>query len=129
MFEAQYLMTKSTEGESVFSPWFPRQGDCIRATLDVIQLSNATLVVEVFTKNSEDTNDGDNADSGGTPTSITATGPGRSTQEWSRTVATTIGLEELVRYKFTIKSEDGSLAWVLFRMVPPAWFDAVLPQP
>ena len=129
MFEAQYFFTIDETGESIFGPWFPRGGDAVRTTLDVVQIStNASLRVELFTKNSEETTDGADADTGHT-TNITATTAVRTTEEWSRTEDTDIGLKELIRYKFTLTSTDGGLARVLFRMLPPVWFDAVLPQP
>jgi hypothetical protein len=48
----------------VLSPWFPRQGNSVRMTLDVTQINAATIEVRVFTKNSEDAGDGADADAG-----------------------------------------------------------------
>ena len=88
MFEAQLLMVEST----VFSPWFPRGGDGVRATLDVVKISGATIKVELFTKNSEDTGDGDNADTtAGTKQNISRSSVGRTTEEWSQAAVAGIG--------------------------------------
>ena len=114
MFSAQYLPS----GATVFSPWFERQGDFLRATADLAQLgSGAQLVVEVFTKNKEDTSDGTNADSGAT-TKITLTTATRGTTDWGPSLSP--ALKELVRYKYTVTTN-----WVLFRMLTPVWFNAV----
>ena len=114
MFEGQILVCDGDGSYSVFSPWFPRGGDNLLATLEVIERDTATLTVRVFTKNSEDSGDGDDADS-----SVTISGgaPGRTTEEWEG------NLEELVRYKFTVAGTTGK--WTLFRMLPPVWFDDV----
>ena len=74
-------------------------------------------MVEVFTKNKEDTSDGTNADSGAT-TKITLTTATRGTTEWGPSLSP--ALKELVRYKYTVTTN-----WVLFRMLTPVWFNAV----
>lgn len=117
MFEAQLLFEDSV----VLGPWFPRQADWVRLTLDVVAIAAATIKVELFTKSMEDPGDGSNADSAGTPTAITATATGRTTTEWK---SATVGLKELCRYKFTVTG-SGEGEWVLFRMLAPVWFDSV----
>lgn len=118
MFEAQILM----KGCTVYSPWFPRQADSVRITAELIARSGATLKVELFTKNKEDVGDGTNADSAGSPTNITLSSAGRATTEWlSRS---TIGLKEIVRFKFTVTGTY-DYDWALFRMLAPVWFDSV----
>lgn len=78
--------------------------------------------MQVYSKNSEDIGDGDDADSGVT---ITATTPGRYTKEWDSAKATNPSkIYELVRYKFTGKSSTAT-DYVLFRMLPATWFDSV----
>ncbi len=127
MFEAQLLNSPGGSLVEVYSPWFPREGDLGRFTLEVVDIDNnhvnATmqLTVAAFTKNREDTGNGSNAIGA---TSIVRTTAGRSTSEWVSTSST--GFKELVRYKFTFQNagEEGG-GWVLFRMLPPAWFDAV----
>ncbi len=116
MFEAQLLMGQGSEGTQVFSPWFPRQGDNARMTLEVVAISGATIKVEVFTKSSETDGDGSLAGTSGTD-KIERTTAGRETYEWSG------NLNELVRYKFTVT--DATTKWVLFRMLPPVWFDTI----
>lgn len=119
MFQAQFLAVGSSS-VVIYSPWFPRQGDYLRATAEIVAISgtNANLEIEVFTKKSEDTTNGIDADTG---TSISANGAGRGTAEWGP--AGSNGISELVRYRFTASGNPGS--WVLFRMLPPVWFDAV----
>lgn len=116
MFQAQLLMS----GTDVYSPWFKRGGDGLRATLDfVAQSGGNVLTVRAFTKNEADTGDGTDAISAVTITASTT--PGRFTSEWLSTVST--GLKELVRYKFSLANTASG--WALFRMLPPVWFDAV----
>lgn len=118
MFTAQYLPT----GTTIWSPWFSRQGDYLRPTLEVVANggSSPTITVKVYTKNTEDTTDGTNADSG---TTITGTTAGtRYTAEWVPSPNASHGLDELVRYQFAV---TGSSAWVLFRMLTPVWFNKV----
>lgn len=117
MFEAQYVITQDgVSGITIFSPWFPRRGDRIRYTLDVVDGKNAKVAVTLFHKNSEDTGDGST-----TGSSIASTVTvGRTDQEF------TTGLKELVRYQFVVKADsNGTLGFVAFRMLPPIWFDAV----
>lgn len=126
MFEGQMLIKGSGSGTIVFSPWFPRHGDSVRCALDLeAATTNGTLTVDLFTKNTEDTGDGSNSDSSGSAKITSTAGtPGRYAAEWVS--KGTIGLKELVRYRFTA---GGSAAtdWVLFRMLPPVWFDSVAP--
>ena len=114
MFQAQLLMA----GTDVYSPWFKRGGDDLRATLEVVAQSGGNaLTVRVFTKKEEDTGDGTDADSSVT---LSLSAVGRDTDEWISTAST--GLKDMVRYKFSLA---GSTGWALFRMLPPVWFDAV----
>ena len=124
MFDGQLLFPGSvpSTGIMVYSPWFPRQADHLRVSLEVVQINGATIKVEVFTKNSEDSGDGTNADSAGVPTNITANAVGRTTTEWYS--SGTIGLLEMVRYRFKVTGTSVS-DWVLFRMLSPIWFNAV----
>lgn len=123
MFEAQRLF----KDDSVFSPWFPRGGDILIATVDVIDIpaSGGTLTVKVFTKTADDPGDGDDAAGvAGTEISRTsAEGAGQEDQEWVAE-SLTPGLEDLVRYKFTFTASAATDS-VLFRMLAPVWFDAV----
>jgi hypothetical protein len=114
MFEGQLLF----KGTSVYSPWFPRRGDILRATGELIKATtNGTLEIHVFTKNSEETTNGDDANvsthidfTAGDVAKSATWGPGE--------------LEEMVRYKF-IASGSADTDWVVFRMLPPSWSDAV----
>ena len=116
MFQGQLLMCS---GVPVYSPWFPRGGDNLRATVELIASYNSSsnITVSVLTKNAEETTDGTAigstfASSGGTA--------GRYAGEFT---AGATALKEMVRYKF----DPGTVTsgWVLFRMLPPVWFDSV----
>ncbi len=123
MFAAQTLMTESLV--EVYSPWFPRGGDHARFTVDVVSMGQSgggspEVTVRAWTKNTEETGDGANADA---TVSIVRTATGRTTAEWLST--STAGLKELVRYKFTVaNTSDMGRGWALFRMLPPVWFNA-----
>ena len=113
MFEAQVLDT----GDTVFSPWFPRQGDSAIFTLDVVDIDGGAaanqITVQVFTKNSEDAGSG--SQTGSDITRDGTEGAGQAGAEYG-------SLKELVRYKFSV---TGTGTRVLFRMLPPSWFDSV----
>lgn len=108
MIDARLLMA----GSAVYTPWVPRGGDNLRATLDVVDLgTSGEITVSVWTKNSEDTGDGSDANGS---VSITRSSVGRTTQEWEGDA------KEWVRYKIVVNGN-----WVLFRMLEPVWFDTV----
>lgn len=115
MFQAQLLLC-SSPSQPVFSPWFPRQGDNLRATVELIANgASANITVTVLTRASDVTGNGSPigstfGSSGGTL--------GRTTQEFTPTD----GINELVRYKFDPGATSGG--WVLFRMLTPVWFDS-----
>lgn len=121
MFDAQLLFPGAAGAAlSFYSPWFPRQADNLRVTVDVVGRVSSQLTVRVFTKNNEDTGDGTDADVG---TSIVASATGRASAEWT---SGTAGLKEMVRYKYTVQSTGtGATDWVLFRMLSPVWFNTV----
>ena len=110
MFDAQLLL----KGSTVLSPWFPRQGDNLIITLEIVARADTTTKVEVYTKNQEDTGDG-SLHAGG---NINRNTVGRESKEYVG------GLKELVRYKFTITGTADD-DWSLFRMLMPVWFDSV----
>lgn len=108
MFEAQYLF----QGNNVYSPWMPRQGDGIRITVDLVKNNATNLIVDLFEKDASATGDG--AANGDAP--ITANSVARFTGEFSP-------VKELVRYKFSVTGSAGQS--VLFRMLAPVWWDEV----
>jgi len=112
MFNAQLLIRSSSGDTKVYSPWFPRQADNLRATAELAATSGGVLTVKVFHKNTEDTGDGSEY----VGTSISLSSTGRDDAEFT-------GLKEMVRYQFTCGDATGD--WVLFRMLPPVWFDTV----
>ena len=114
MFQAQYLF----EGTEVYSPWMPRGGDHMRASVDVIKMTGTgtqTLKIQVRTKKLEETSD--DGTQVGSDWDRTATGD--ATQEFN-------GVNELVRYEFSYNTTgNASTDYVLFRMLDPVWYDAV----
>lgn len=125
MIDAHLLKTMPAAGAEqqpvlVYSPWFPREGDNGRFTLEVVAISEATITLEVFHKNTEDTGDGT---AYGDATNILFDNKsGRTTQEWT-------GLKELVRFRYEVlphsEAPDGTVGWVLFRLLRPVWFESV----
>ncbi|MGE0143367.1 MAG: hypothetical protein AB7I19_17555 [Planctomycetota bacterium] len=123
MIDAQVLIATGT-AYSLDGPWMSRGGDYLQATLNVVAIGGSpTLKVEVRTKNSEDSGDGESSGS----EDITATAVGVLSDTWRSGSGgggtSNATLKELVRYRFTISGTSG--AWVAFRMLPPVWFDAV----
>lgn len=118
MFEGQYLFAGDTT--VVYSPWFSRQADNAIFSVDLMLTNTATLEVLLYTKNSEDPGDGAVV-SGANGTILSATS---SANVYSHRV--TGGMEEMVRYQFTVSSGTSDPThWVFFRMLPPSWFDTV----
>ena len=122
MFEAQMLMATGTGASaySVFSPWFPRGGNNLRATLELINSAASAdrISLGVTTKALDETGDGtDVAGSIDLDGSDVGTVDQRQTGEFAGT------LKDLVRYKFTVQGTAGN--WVLFRTLAPVWFDDV----
>lgn len=118
--DEQFRAVVIHDGTEVFSPWTERQGDYLRATLDVIRGNLGTaLEVRLFSKNKNETGDGSEVDAS---TFISATAIGRTTIEWGSDTGT--GLKELVRYWFSCGGSVGA-TWMVFRMLSPVWFDAI----
>jgi hypothetical protein len=77
---------------------------------------SGSLSVHLFHKAAEDAGDG--TDVNGAIT-ISASAVGRTTATaWG-------GLEDLVRYRFTLTPGGEEPSWLLFRMLPPNWFNSV----
>lgn len=111
MFQAQLLATNGVDPVEIFSPWFPKNGDKARFSVEIVATTGSPFSVDIFTKDSETVGGGSSAGtllSAGTATGIT-------TSEVS-------SLKELVRYQFTVQDAQG---WVLFRTLSPVWYDSV----
>ena len=119
MFEAQTLMTTGTT-YSVFSPWFPKGGNNLRASMELVKsaASGDSVKLEVFTKNVEDSGNGT-----AVGTSFTISGSDVGTANQRKTGAFNGVVKEMVRYRFTVNGSSGN--WLLFRALPPVWFDDV----
>ncbi len=111
MFVAQLLIEKSAT-YSIFSPWFPRQGDNMIVTADVAELDGGSFTLQVFTKDSETPGDG------------TQVGSDKTVNAAGQASETITGLNELVRYKYNVDNTQSG-DWILFRMLPPVWYDTV----
>jgi hypothetical protein len=109
VFEAQYLF----KGDAVFSPWMPREGNVIRGTFDVLELSGVNFVIELATKNRDETGNGDLRTA-----KITTATEGVKVMGWG-------GLKELVRFRYSTDSGTNNYDYALFRMLTPIWYDAV----
>jgi hypothetical protein len=121
MFQAQMLI-RGAATTKVYSPWFPRGGDAVTITADLVALGGSpTLTVRVYTKASSTVGDGGTAVSP-TGTLIALAAVGRASCEYNSGAAA--GMNELVRYGYECSSASAG-DWVLFRMLPPVWFDAV----
>ncbi len=107
-------------GATVYGPWFSRNADMLRVAAECVARNGATLVVDLVTKDADDTGDGTDVDTG---TDITLNTPGMVTGEW-RSKAGQAGVEHLLRFRYTVTGANAT-DWILFRMLPPCWFDAV----
>ena len=112
MFDAQ-LLIRETANTQVLGPWFPRDGDNLIARAEVIEEDGAVLRVRVLTKNTQDVGDGTLITG-----AIAPTGVGVFSQSYPG------DLKELVRYRYTL-SGGAAGTYVLFRMLPPVWYDTV----
>ena len=117
MFEAQLLISTGTD-YVLYGPWVQRGGDNVRATVDVVAKDTASVTISLFTKNTEDTGDGTDADN---TVTLSGSSVGRTTAEWRS--SSTKGPKELVRYRYTVSGTAGK--WILFRMLAPIWWDSV----
>lgn len=112
------LMRSTTE----FSPWLPRQADMLRFVAECVAVDGVNLELELFTKNSNETSDGDPVEEN---TSIILNSPGRSAATEWKTMPGEQGVEQLLRFRYTVTGDEGP-GWILFRLLPACWFDAVV---
>jgi hypothetical protein len=119
MIDATILFDSMT----VFSPWFPRQADMLRVVAECVAINNATLEIDLYTKNAEDPGDGLPVDES---VSITLNAIGRSTvAEW-KTVVSEEGVQQLLRFRYKVTGgRPTPNEWILFRLLPAVWFDDV----
>ena len=116
MFQAQMLIVGAANATTkVYSPWFPRGGDNLRVSADLVAVNGATVTVKVYSKASNAAGDGSLVSP--VTTNIALNSVGRDTKEYA-------GLNELVRYAFECSGSTGQ--WALFRALPAAWFDTTL---
>lgn len=116
MFNAQYLRITGAKNDTltVLGPWMSRGGDNVIFTLEMLDFENADLTVTLLHKDSETPGNG-----ASTGTAISnKTTAGRYDEEH-------LGLDELVRYQYTITLTSTGTGYVFFRMLAPVWFDSV----
>lgn len=107
-------------GMDLYSPWFPRQADRLRVTAECVAVLGATVQIKLYTKNVAEPGDGNPVDEG---VKIVLDTEGRVTAEW-KTVVSEEGVEQLLRFRYEVSgSED--YEWILFRLLPAVWFDAL----
>lgn len=121
MFDAQLLLSTGTN-YSVYGPWMSRGGDNVTYGIDMVKqtMSAGSFDIQLVTKAAEDAGDG-------TPITSPAS---TIVYEYDETLVRLLlevsgGMKELVRYKFTFTGVTTADQWVLFRMLPPSWFDSV----
>ena len=115
MLIGQSVIAPSGAAATYYSPWFPRVGDSVKATIQYLNKSGAlsTFSCQVVTKNNEDS---DASQSNlGSSFSIATTSLGDVT-----TSATLSGCKELVRYVISLMASSGT-EWVHFRINAPIW--------
>jgi len=117
MIDAMLLL----KGTTVFSPWFPRQADMLRVTAECVAVDGATVTIKLYTKNLEDTGNGDPVDEN-VSISLNSIGQ-RITEEW-KTVVSQEGVQQLLRFQYVVTG-SATNDWILFRLMPAVWFDAV----
>lgn len=104
----------------VYSPWFPRQADMLRVTAECVAVFGATVTIDLYTKNVEDTGNGNPVDEN---VSIVLDTAGRETAEW-KTVVSEEGVQQLLRFRYQVTGNE-DYEWILFRLLPAVWFDAI----
>ena len=112
MIIGETICAVNAAATTVYSPWFPRQGNAATFVLEVIAEANSAKVeVTVQTKNSEDADPGTSA----AGTSFSQSGAGTKKNR-------NYNFKELVRFKVEVSTTViGTVAWAHFRMLNPAW--------
>lgn len=112
MFQGKYLHAKNGE----YTPWVKRQGDFVKVTVEVVQLSAGnTKGVHFFPYTKSEETPGD----GSIPASqvrITANSVGIHEAVWS-------GINEVFRLR--IIGDQDAPDFTLYRIVDMTWWDAV----
>lgn len=122
--DSRFVGVMLRNGQTIYSPWFERQGDNLRAVIDVMVLtSTQEMVVGMYTKRRDEDGNGDLVD---LATRMSVTSTGLLLQEWGS--MTGIGLRDLVRYRFATSQGTGQ-SFILFRMLQPIWFDTIKSVP
>lgn len=111
---------------TVYSPWFPRRADMLRVVAECVAVSGATLTIDLFTKDTQETGDGTAVNTG---VSISLSAVGRSAATEWKTVSGQEGVQQLLRFRYTVTAGGGANDWILFRLLPAVWFDAVAGAP
>lgn len=114
------IMVIGTGARVYYTPWFPKGADNAIFLLEIIHKSltgspASTFVVEVFTKNLEDSGSQGSATA---PFTFTSLG-----SDFLKVKAT--DLKQLVRFKITLTLGTGVTVpdGVCYRFLPPTWYD------
>ena len=94
----------------------------LRVTAECIALSGATLTISLYTKRSDEVGNGDPVDTG---VSITLNATGKSSPTEWKTVSGLDGVQQLLRFRYEVPAGGNNNDWILFRLLPAVWFDAV----
>jgi hypothetical protein len=121
VIDATLLATPPGGDETViqlYGTWVPRGGDNLLLTVELVANFMAHVDVQIFEKNYSDVGNGS-----GTGASVLFDGTtGRQT-------LARLGAKELVRVVLTItgksKLPSDEVGWFLYRVLQPAWFEAV----
>lgn len=104
------IITQGT-ARDFYTPWFPRGADNGVFTVEEVEKS-ATVTYTVLSKNREE--------EGSAPNS----GTSFSTVSGNFKEAKVTGLLELVRFKISVSGTSGQS--VIFRFLPPTWYDTAV---
>lgn len=111
MIIGQTILASDAGATTVYSPWFPRDGNSATFVLDVLVSWDSAVDVTVQTKNSQEADPGTPA-SGGT---ISITGTGRAENR-------NYDFKEWVRFKYEVNVVPGKTeGFAHCRMREPAW--------
>jgi len=112
MIIGQTIFAENGTPRAYFTPWFPRVSDNGVFAYEFVHNLGGSLAATVYHKDREDP-----GSSPGSPSGSFAQLGGTDFYQ-----ANCTALKELVRFKFTLTSANGSTALALFRVLTPTWY-------